>query len=269
MANSDGDSILSVAILRGIGDKMYEKRKMAALEVEQVMKELAATGSRDKVKALLRQLVNDYAQSEQANRRKVIQIPLALILTHSQGGLLCLAAATVALRHFYDRLKFNYLGQIVEPVCLSLNDPDARVRYYACEALYNIVKAMQEEFISNQSLFLKVFDALFSLYGDMDSNVQNAARHLDRVLKDNVTGSPSFDIKELMQHLESKLLATNVHKRQFLIGWVMALSSVPSLDLLPYLPGILPGLMNMLEDGHREIKQEATQVLEVRKRQPD
>ena len=92
-----------------------------------------------------------------------------------------MAAATVALRHFYDRLKFNYLGQIVEPVCLSLNDPDARVRYYACEALYNIVKAMQEEFISNQGLFLKVFDALFSLYGDMDSNVQNAARHLDRV----------------------------------------------------------------------------------------
>ena len=85
MANSDGDAILSVSILRGISDKMYEKRKWAALEVEQVMKELAESGARDKVKALLEQLVNDYAQSEQANRRKVIKPPLPLILTVITG----------------------------------------------------------------------------------------------------------------------------------------------------------------------------------------
>jgi len=245
---SSSDVLLSAAIMRSIGDKMYEKRKMAALEVEQVMKELAASGARDKVESLLGKLINDYARSGQANKRK--------------GGLLCLAAATVALRHFYDRLKFNFLGQVLDPVCLSLSDQDGRVRYYACEALYNIVKAMQEEIISNQDFFLNVFRALFSLYGDMDGNVQNAAQHLDRVLKDSVIHSSVFDVSEFVACLKTNLVATNVHKRQFLIGWVDALCSVSSFDLLIYLPDVLPGLMDMLEDEHGEVRKQATQALE-------
>lgn len=243
---------------------MYEKRKMAALEVEQVMKTLAAKGERNKVKVLLGKLVNDYALSGQANRRKVFLVILQCTQLSFQGGLLCLAAATVALKRYYDRLGFNFLEQIVEPVCLSLSDQDCRVRYYACEALYNIAKAMQDEFISNMHLFLKVFNALFGLYGDTDSNVQNAAQHLDRVLKDNVTRSSPFDVSELMLCLKNNLFALNVHKRQFLIGWIGALSAVPSLDMLPYLPEILPGLMSMLEDTHPEIRQAVNLALEVK-----
>ena len=178
---------------------------------------------------------------------------------------MCLAAATVALKRFYDRLKFNYLGQIIDPVSLSLSDQDARVRYYACEALYNIAKSMQEEFISNQELFLNVFNALFNLYGDMDSNVQNAAQHLDEVLKSIVTSSSDFDISELMHCLKENLFATNVKKRQFLIGWVKAVFGVPSIDMLLYLPDILPGLMNMMEDNIQEIRQLTSNTLEVMK----
>lgn len=33
-----------------------------------------------------------------------------------------------------------YLRQIVPPVLASFTDQDSRVRYYACEALYNIAK---------------------------------------------------------------------------------------------------------------------------------
>eukprot|EP00210_Caulerpa_lentillifera_P003830 g3658.t1 len=220
---------------------MYEKRKLAALEVEQIMKKLASTGEREKVKHLLGTLVDEYAVSGHANRRK--------------GGLLCLAAATVALKYDYEALNFNFLGQIIMPVAASLNDQDPRVRYYACEAMYNIAKATQEEFISNQELFLEVFSALFNLYGDVDGNVQNAAQHLDEVLQTIVTSSSKFDVKELMLLLRDCLYARNVHKRQFLIGWVVALFSMPSLDMLPFLPEILPGLMSMLEDNHQEIRQ--------------
>ena len=34
----------------------------------------------------------------------------------------------------------DYLGLVVPPVLNSLVDADAHVRYYACEALYNIAK---------------------------------------------------------------------------------------------------------------------------------
>lgn len=33
-----------------------------------------------------------------------------------------------------------YLKELIEPVLTCFNDADSRLRYYACEALYNIVK---------------------------------------------------------------------------------------------------------------------------------
>lgn len=53
-----------------------------------------------------------------------------------QGALLCLAAATVGL----GSPTLDQLKQIVPPVIASFTDQDPRVRYYACEALYNIAK---------------------------------------------------------------------------------------------------------------------------------
>ena len=53
-----------------------------------------------------------------------------------QGALLCLAAATVGLGEPTEA----HLRQIVPPVLHSFTDQDSRVRYYACEALYNIAK---------------------------------------------------------------------------------------------------------------------------------
>jgi hypothetical protein len=53
-----------------------------------------------------------------------------------QGALLCLAAAAVGLGEPSEA----YLRQIVPPVLASFTDQDSRVRYYACEALYNIAK---------------------------------------------------------------------------------------------------------------------------------
>lgn len=71
MSSHDQEQLLPVAVLRNIGDKMYEKRKLAALEVEQIMKKLASSGEGEKVKHLLGKLVDEYAVSGQANRRKV------------------------------------------------------------------------------------------------------------------------------------------------------------------------------------------------------
>ncbi len=55
---------------------------------------------------------------------------------HAKGALLCLAAATVGLGEPTE----THLRQIVPPVLHSFTDQDSRVRYYACEALYNIAK---------------------------------------------------------------------------------------------------------------------------------
>ena len=65
----EGD-LLPIVVVRNIGDKLYEKRKVAALEVEQLIKALAAQGNTIKVGQIIDKLVVDYACSPQASNRQ-------------------------------------------------------------------------------------------------------------------------------------------------------------------------------------------------------
>ena len=40
-AGTEGDTQLTQVVLKGLGDKLYDKRKAAALEVEQLIKNLS------------------------------------------------------------------------------------------------------------------------------------------------------------------------------------------------------------------------------------
>jgi len=51
----------------------------------------------------------------------------------------------------------RYLHVIVPPVLACFTDQDARVRYYACEAMYNIAKVAKGEILV---FFNDIFDTL-------------------------------------------------------------------------------------------------------------
>ena len=51
----------------------------------------------------------------------------------------------------------QYLKEIVPPVLACFTDQDARVRYYACESMYNIAKVAKGEILL---FFNDVFDSL-------------------------------------------------------------------------------------------------------------
>ncbi|KAK9148891.1 hypothetical protein Scep_007648 [Stephania cephalantha] len=78
---ADAHSVIPTAVLRNLSDKLYEKRKNAAQEIEGIVKQLAMVGDHDKITAVINLLTNEFTSSPQANHRK--------------GGLIGLAAATV------------------------------------------------------------------------------------------------------------------------------------------------------------------------------
>ncbi|XP_057445520.1 protein VAC14 homolog [Lotus japonicus] len=236
----DALSVVPAAVLRNLADKLYEKRKNAALEVEGILKQLATAGDHDKITAVINLLTTEYTYSPQANHRK--------------GGLIGLAAATVGLTNEASQ----HLEQIVPPVLNSFSDQDSRVRYYACEALYNIAKVVRGEFII---YFNQIFDALCKLSADSDGNVQSAAHLLDRLVKDIVTESDQFSIEEFIPLLRERMSVLNPFVRQFLVGWITVLDSVPDIDMLGFLPDFLDGLFNMLSDSSHEIRQQADSAL--------
>uniref|UniRef100_A0A0E0KAQ1 Vacuolar protein 14 C-terminal Fig4-binding domain-containing protein n=1 Tax=Oryza punctata TaxID=4537 RepID=A0A0E0KAQ1_ORYPU len=237
---ADALSIIPGAVLRNLSDKLYEKRKNAALEIEGIVKQLATAGEHDKISAVIALLTNDFTMSPQANHRK--------------GGLIGLAAVTVGL----TSEAAQHLEQIVPPVLTSFLDQDSRVRYYACEALYNIAKVVRGDFII---YFNKIFDALCKLSADSDANVQSAAHLLDRLVKDIVTESDQFSIEEFIPLLRERMNVLNPYVRQFLVGWITVLDSVPDIDMLGFLPDFLDGLFNMLSDSSHEIRQQADAAL--------
>ena len=118
----DKEFTLPQQVLRSLADKLYDKRKAAAMELEQAVKGLVDEGDDEAIGAVVNQLVEDFALAPQANQRK--------------GGLIGLAACAVGLAQSPN----SYLDRIIPPVIKAFTDNDPRVRYYACESLYNIAK---------------------------------------------------------------------------------------------------------------------------------
>lgn len=233
-------SPLSVSCVRALNDKMYDKRKAAALEVEKMVKDFSAVGNTVQIKKLLKVLGRDFTLSSNSNSRK--------------GGLIGLAAIAIAL----GQDSSNYTEELVHPILSCFIDPDSRVRYYACEALYNVVKVARGSVLP---FFNNIFDSMSKLAADPDQNVKNGAELLDRQLKDIVTASSSFDLVNFIPLLRERIYTTNPFARQFIVSWVSVLDSVPDIDMIIFLPEILDGLFRILADHLNEIKKICETVL--------
>ena len=178
---------------------------------------------------------------------------------HRKGGLIGIAATAIGLMQ-HTR---HHLDVLLPPVLHCFDDPESRVRYYACESLYNIAKVARGGILK---YFNSIFDGLCSLFADVDVDVKNGANLLDRLIKDIVTESEVFDVETFIPLLQKYIRRTNPYIRQLLVGWIVVLDSVPDINMLDYLPDFLDGIFNMLSDGNREIRQAADSALgEVRK----
>ena len=79
----ENESLLQQSTTRNLSDKLYEKRKMGALEVEQLVKELNVNKETEKIRSVINHLVRNFSDSSQGNSRK--------------GGLIALAATAIGL----------------------------------------------------------------------------------------------------------------------------------------------------------------------------
>lgn len=258
-AKSSLESPLPPKVATALGDRTYEKRKNAALEVEALVKQLAdgavssstSTTSntndndldqKQMIYSIIQELSKNFCLSVNPHRRK--------------GGLIGLAATGIGLMS--QQLTPQYLEYLIKPVIHCFDDPEARVRYYACESLYNIVKVARGSILPYFNL---IFDGLTKLFADVDDTVKNGANLLDRLVKDIVTESDDFSVDEFLPLLQNYIRRTNPYIRQLLVGWITVLDGIPDVSMIDYLPDFLDGLFNMLADSNREIRQAADSAL--------
>lgn len=255
------------AVQRLLNDKLYDKRKQGALDLERIVREASANKEFERIGKIVDQLSHDYAYA--------VHQPHA-----RNGGLIGLAAASIALGS--DDVA-RYLKSIVPPVLACFTDQDARVRYYACESMYNIAKVAKGEILL---FFNDVFDALCKLAADSELSVKNGAELLDRLVKDIVSESAStyvsvlqspeetvssphtskhsdkslsielptaFSLAKFVPLLQERIHVINPFTRTFLVSWVTLLDTIPDLELVHYLPAFLGGLIKFLSDPNRDV----------------
>ncbi|KAL0737411.1 hypothetical protein Bca4012_013621 [Brassica carinata] len=221
---SDALSLIPAAVHRNLSDKLYEKRKYAALEIENTVKNLTSAGDHDKLSKVIDMLVKEFAKSPQPY--------------HRQGGVLALAAVTVGLSSEAPQyLEIAGFGTMLAKLSITLQ---------------------RGEFIF---FFNDIFDALCKLSADSDPSVQSAAHVLDGLVKDIVTESDAFSVEEFIPLLKERMNVLNPYVRRFLVEWITVLDSVPDFDMLGFLPDFLDGLFNMLSDSSHEIRQQAVSAL--------
>ena len=163
----------------------------------------------------------------------------------------------ISSRRIFPLRQCSHLAELLRPVLNSFSDQDARVRYYGCEALYNIAKVARAACVLH---FNDIFDGLFKLSADTDTQVQSGMQLLDRLMKDIVTEADNYDIDAFMPLLGERIYVTNPFSRQFLVGWVATLDSVPDIEMLQHLPVFFDGLFHMLADQHKEIRSQTFSV---------
>ncbi|KAL4908329.1 hypothetical protein BDW74DRAFT_166088 [Aspergillus multicolor] len=237
-----------------------QERDVSAPRLEKVVRDSAFRGDHEVIQRIVEQLCHDYAYA--------VHQPHA-----RNGGLIGLAAASIALG---SEGVAPYLKEIVPPVLACFSDQDARVRYYACESMYNIAKVAKGEILL---FFNEIFDALSKLASDSELSVKNGAELLDRLVKDIVSESAAhhvsvlqlsekqstdpddlgddlptaFSLPKFIPLLKERIHVLSAFTRTFLVSWLTLLDTIPDLELVSYLPEFLAGLIKFLGDSNRDV----------------
>jgi vacuole morphology and inheritance protein 14 len=130
----------SVSIVRNLSDRMKDKRRLGGDEIEALVRKMYANKDEQGVKQVMLTLNSQFINSVQPNMRK--------------GGLWGLASVSVALNY---RGIAHFVDELVPPVLSCFADHDSKVRFHACEAMYNIAKVARGHTLK---YFNQIFDNL-------------------------------------------------------------------------------------------------------------
>ncbi|KAI5993628.1 vacuolar protein 14 C-terminal Fig4p binding-domain-containing protein [Pisolithus albus] len=248
------------SVSKQLVDKIYERRKSAALDLEKQVRECHQQGDHRRISQIIDQLVDMFSNSSN---------PLHI----RNGGLIGLAGTAIALG--VDVAP--YMDKFIEPVLACFTDPENKIRYFSAECLYNIAKVSKGEVLV---YFNPIFDALSKLAADSEMPVKNGAELLDRLLKDIVAETASiyvpqhveteqvrdrsdpldrsilkaFSLSKFIPLLKERIYVVSPFTRSYLVSWITVLDSVPELELISYLPEFLDGLLKYLSDPTEDVR---------------
>ena len=271
---------ISAAVLVSLAHKRYERRRLAAMEIEKVVRTLSGQDDYDSVRAILLLLSDDYVRSTNEDARKGGAVALAacaigLKKANDGGGvggggsnnnILPPSASTSAGG---DTVEYTH-GVVAEcrdlilaSVVHACQDHSQRVRYYATESLFNVTKVMPSLAVRH---FFILFEILRSLYADVDLDVRSGAELLDKKLKEVIVGainSGSFSADACVPVFARFVYMRNKPTKQLTLTWLREFGEkLVGAPILEFLHLFLGGIFAMVADPTTMIRQLALEFLQ-------
>ena len=243
---------ISAAILVSLAHKRYERRRLAAMEIEKIVRSLVSQNDFERVRAIILLLSDDYVRSSNEDARK--------------GGVVALAASAIGLKkgNEEDASLMECKDLILASVVHCCQDHSQRVRYYATESLFNVVKVIPS--LAVQHFFI-LFEILRSLYADVDHDVRSGAQLLDKKLKEIIvvaTNNGSFSFDKCVPLFTRFIHMTNKPTKRLTLSWLQAFAEkVLGSPILEWIHLFLMGVFEMLADATSVIRKLALEFLET------
>ncbi|KAL6450065.1 VAC14 Vacuole morphology and inheritance protein 14 [Candida maltosa Xu316] len=273
--------VLEASLIKDLSNNIYEKRKATAFQIESLTKSALAHNDSQTIYRIINELTE--LTNTGTNSAKM-------------GAITALGSVSVALGSFAIAY---FLEDIVKPIFSTFKDTDARVRYYACESLYNVAKIARGEILI---YFNEIFDILCILVCDSESSVKNAADILDRLIKDIVSAkatnyvsilqqqqqesqirsnlvdaqgnaiqvnepqdpTKAFSLPKFIPTLLERMYAIDPFTKKFLLSWLELFDDIPSLELIRFLPEFLKPLIQFLfNNSPNDIRLETESLLDI------
>ena len=228
---------ISAAVLVSLAHKRYERRRLAAMEIEKVVRSLVLQEDYSRVRAILLLLSDDYVRSTNEDARK--------------GGAVALAACAIGLKKANEKRRdvIECRDLILASVVHACQDHSQRVRYYATESLFNVTKVIPS--LAVQHFFI-LFEILRSLYADVDLDVRSGAELLDKKLKEVIVGainSGSFSADACVPVFARFVYMRNKATKQLTLTWLKEFSEkLVGAPILEFLHLFLGGVFQMVAD---------------------
>jgi len=242
---------ISAAVLVSLAHKRYERRRLAAMEIEKVVRSLVQQGELDRVRAILLLLSDDYVRSTSEDARK--------------GGVVALAASAIGLKKADETSPelSECRDLILASVVHACQDHSQRVRYYATESLFNVVKVLPS--LAVQHFFI-LFEILRSLYADVDLDVRSGAELLDKKLKEVIVGAINagqFTADACVPLFARFVYMKNKPTKRLTLTWLQEfVEKLVGAPILEFLHLFLGGVFAMVADPNQSIRDLALTFLQ-------
>jgi len=236
---------ISAAVLVSLAHKRYERRRLAAMEIEKVVRSLVQNGQIERIRAILLLLSDDYVRSTNEDARK--------------GGVVALAACAIGLKKAHPSPAVNECRDLIlASVVHACQDHSQRVRYYATESLFNVVKVIPSMAVQH---FFILFEILRSLYADVDADVRSGAELLDKKLKEVIVSAMNagtFKAEDCIPVFARFVYMRHKATKRLTLTWLQELNEKLIVSpILSFLHLFLGGIFDMVADPTPAIRESA------------